>query len=125
MTPAFWIDSNRSCHNWHVAPVSTYWRPINLLILDLQRQDGVEKGKINPDTFEQYLNDSCRISFNWDSKLTWRDLTGPEKVRLLNLIDIPDLFPSQNEQLWLTFVHWIIWKWDDGNADEIEVGTKQ
>jgi len=97
---------------------------INLLIMDLRRQDGVEKGKLDKfdkskqthlAAYEQFLNDSCRISFSWnikDSKLTWRDLTGPEKIRLFNSINIPDLFPSlpnkdQIQQLWLTFIHWI------------------
>ena len=55
---------------------------INLLILDLRRQDGVEKGKLDKfdkskhthlAAYEKFLNDSCRISFRWnikDSKLT-------------------------------------------------------
>ena len=116
---------------------------INLLILDLRRQDGVEKGKLDKfdkskqthlAAYEQFLNDSCRISFCWnikDSKLTWRDLTGPEKIRLFNSIHIPDLFPSlpnknKIQQLWLTFIHWINYlKRDDCNADEIETGAKQ
>lgn len=45
---------------------------INLLIMDLRRQDGVEKGKLDKfdkskqthlAAYEQFLNDSCRISF--------------------------------------------------------------
>ena len=116
---------------------------INLLIMDLQRQDGVEKGKLHKfdkskqthlAAYEQFLNDSCWISCSWnikDSKLTWRDLTGPEKIRLLNSINIPNLFPSlpnndQIQHLWLTFIHWINYlKRDDGNPDELETGAKQ
>jgi len=66
---------------------------INLLILDLCRQDGIEKAKDNKldpmklthfVTYEKFLNNYCKIS-SWYiavSKLKWRDLTGGEKVRL-------------------------------------------
>lgn len=73
---------------------------INLLILDLCRQDGIEKVKVDKldrmklthlVTYEKFLNNHCKISFSWyidDSKLKWRDLTGGEKVRLFNSLDI-------------------------------------
>ena len=48
--------------------------------------------------YEKFLNDKCGISFGWyickdSKKLKWRDLTEPEKVKLLNLIDITELLP--------------------------------
>ena len=59
---------------------------INLLILDLCRQDGIEKAMklTHLVTYEKFLNNYCKIS-SWyidDSKLKWTDLTGGEKVRL-------------------------------------------
>ena len=60
---------------------------INLLILELQTVDSVEK--MNPCSqlvkkYEKYLNEVCKVSFHFyndrDSKtLKWQDLTGPEK----------------------------------------------
>ena len=84
--------------------------------------------------YEHLLNDCCKISFCWyvkDSKLNWRDLTGPEKIRLFNLMDIPTVFPSlpqKNEiqHLWSTFTHLInSLKRPDCDADDLESGAKQ
>ena len=67
---------------------------INLFIRDNRVIDGTEKatGKL-PDNskgknllaYQGFLNGSCKIRFNWyidgqSKKLSWRDLTGPEKV---------------------------------------------
>jgi len=116
---------------------------INLLIMDLRRQDGIEKGRVEKldrtkqthlAAYEHFLDDSCKISFCWyvkDSKLNWRDLTGPEKIRLFNLMDIPTVFPSlpqKNEiqHLWSTFIHLInSLKRPDCDADDLESGAKQ
>ncbi len=56
---------------------------------------------------------NCKIRFRWftdkeTKKLTWRDLTGPEKLRLFNGINIPAAFPDlQNKEtlqkLWNDF----------------------
>ena len=69
---------------------------INLLIRDLRIFDGIEK-VTNADavrangtmvnTYKEFLNVSCKIRFQFyvekeSKKLTWRDLTGPEKNRL-------------------------------------------
>ena len=95
---------------------------INLLILDLRRLDGIEKGKLqslNQDTathlakYEKFLNDDCKINFHMyiekESKcLKWRDLTGPEKLNLFTKINIVELFPSipkaeEIQRIWVTF----------------------
>ena len=79
---------------------------INLLVQDLLRRDGINKTiskldrskQTNVAKYEQFLNEQCGISFKWyvseDKKLKWRDLTGPEKQRLFNNINVSDLFPD-------------------------------
>ena len=80
---------------------------INLLILELRRQDGIERATLqslnrttakNVAAYESFLNNECQIPFQFyisDSKtLKWRDLTGPEKYRLLRKIQLPLLFPN-------------------------------
>ena len=80
---------------------------INLLILELRRQDGIERATLqslnrttakNVAPYESFLNNECQIPFQFyisDSKtLKWRDLTGPEKYRLLRKIQLPLLFPN-------------------------------
>ena len=94
---------------------------INLLILELRRQDAIDKKKVFNDGFdrakykhmvgfEKYLNQDLHISFNWfickdSKKLKWRDLTGPEKVKLFQNMDISKLLPNFEkstsiQQLW-------------------------
>ena len=96
---------------------------INLLILELRRLDGIQKSQlqsfnksatINITNYEKILNETCKISFHMyvdkDSKaLKWRDLTGPEKLKLFNHIDIPKLFPdvthaTQVQKIWKDFL---------------------
>lgn len=98
---------------------------INLLILELQRQDSIDKKRTFNDGFarskykhmagwESYLNDTLKIHFNWfvckdSKKLKWRDLTGPEKQKLFRNIDITQVLPnhqksSQISQLWNQFL---------------------
>ena len=89
---------------------------INLFIRDLRILDGIESSTTsskksttssnnsttstkNTDVYVEYLNTECKIRFRWyinkeSKKTTWRDLTGPEKVRLFTNIDIPTLFPE-------------------------------
>lgn len=95
---------------------------INLLIRDLRTLDGVEKITANKstqslgtnvDAYVEFLNGVCKIRFRWyidkeSKKLTWRDLTGPEKRRLFKNIAIPTLFPelqakNQLQVLWTDF----------------------
>ena len=78
---------------------------INLLIQELRRQDGIAKATLDRDkhshvtSYESFLNTVCKIHFRWytsqeTKQMQWRDLTGPEKIRLFKNIDIPKLFPS-------------------------------
>lgn len=79
---------------------------INLLIRDLRILDGI--GKLSNDTsgsniklYGQFLNESCKIRFRWftdkeSKKMQWRDLTGPEKLRLFKKIRVSSLFPYGN-----------------------------
>lgn len=92
---------------------------INLLIRDIRKLDGVElcsegnKKNKNIDVYADFLMKECKIRFRWftdqeSKKMTWRDLTGPEKVRLFHHIDIPTLFPNlqdknQLQVLWRDF----------------------
>ena len=95
---------------------------INLLILELRRQDGVEKAtniKLDKSKlthlakYEHYLNEDCKISFRWyveegKGGLKWRDLTGPEKYRLFKVVNLIALFPlipriDEIQKLWASF----------------------
>jgi len=79
---------------------------INLLILELRRQDGIEKCKEldrskarHVTVYEDHLNKACKIPFQFyicknTNTLKWRDLTGPEKYRLFSKVDLPSLFPQ-------------------------------
>ena len=61
-----------------------------------------------------YLNNILKISFHWfvckdSKKLKWRDLTGPEKLKLFRSVDICKLLPShsrsnQISELWTQFL---------------------
>jgi len=67
----------------------------NLLIRDLRIVDGIEKATgidleksktTNVKAYEMFLNDSCKIRFQWytdkeTKQLSCRGLTGPEKIR--------------------------------------------
>lgn len=98
---------------------------INLLILEFRRQDSIEKKIIFTDGFlrskyqymarwESYLNDTLKISFHWyvckdSKKLKWRDLTGPEKLKLFRNINIDELLPGHPQsgkisELWKQFL---------------------
>ena len=83
---------------------------INLLIRDICVIDGIEKatGKL-PDNskrknllaYQGFLNGPYKIRFNWyidgqSKKLSWQDLTGPEKVRLFKEINIPTYITGRN-----------------------------
>ena len=91
---------------------------INLLIRDLRIKDGITKASDVPcdsytKSYENFLNDVCKIRFKWkidrqSKEIKYRDLTGPEKVRLHKNIDIPVLFPELHKKdqlgrLWRDF----------------------
>ena len=78
---------------------------INLLIQELRREDGISQA-VDPDpskhasitAYATFLKEVCKINFTWYTsretrQLQWRDLTGPEKVRLFEKIDIPKYLP--------------------------------
>lgn len=95
----------------------------NLLILELRRMDGLDKVKPksldqgNADhltRYEKFLNENCKVSFHFytdkDSKqVKWRDLVGPEKMKVFSKLVIPELFPdfSQGDKvqkIWQDFM---------------------
>lgn len=113
---------------------------INLLILGLRRMDGIEKFREsefkqtkakNLDQYITFLNVNCKISFHMyvdkESKhLKWRDLTGPEKVRLFKAIKIPELFPAlpngeKVQQLWNNLQSIYKDLWSPKKLDEPEI----
>ena len=81
---------------------------INLLITELRRLDGLDKIKPKKLDFtkithiakyQKFLNEDCKVSVHFyiDKEcktLKWRDLTGPEKLKIFNPINVPDLFPN-------------------------------
>jgi hypothetical protein len=77
---------------------------INLFIQDLRRHDGIQKSTQGVDSsnitvYEKFLNDKCKIHFKWytskeTKQLQWRDLSGPEKDRLFQHMNIPKYFPE-------------------------------
>ena len=97
---------------------------INLFIEDLRRQDGIVKATLdrsvhsNATAYEKFLNDSCKIHFRWytckeTKQMKWRDLSGPEKIRLFDNIDLPKYFPdipnvSVIQDIWKEF--WRLFK---------------
>ena len=95
----------------------------NLFILELRRMDGLDK--VNPKSLEQgnanhltryenFLNENCKVSFHFyadkDSKqVKWRDLIGPEKIKLFSKLVIPELFPDfpqgdKVQKIWQDFM---------------------
>ena len=97
---------------------------VNLFIQDLRTQDGIKKASLNRSVHtniaanEKFLQDICKIHFHWytckDTKqLKWRDLSGPEKIRLFNNVDLPKYFPdipnvSVIQDIWKEF--WRLFK---------------
>ena len=78
---------------------------INLLIRDLNIRDGITKATIEipinsyTKLYEKFLNDKCNIRFRWNidresKQIKYRDLTGPEKVRLFTNMNIAEVFPT-------------------------------
>ena len=64
--------------------------------------------------------------------LKWRDLTGPEKVRLFGAINMPELFPAlpseeKVQQLWenLQGIYKILWSFKKLDKPEIKDFTKK
>ena len=66
-------------------------------------------------SYENFLNTECKIIFKWNvdknsKEITYQDLTGPEKVRLFEKMDIASQFPAlckakEIGQFWTDFFH--------------------
>lgn len=72
----------------------------NLLISELRRLDSIDKvnskvtAKNRITLYEKFLTEECKISFHFytekeSSEVKWRDLVGPEKLKLFSKINIP------------------------------------
>lgn len=114
---------------------------INLLILQLRKEDAIDKKRAFNEGldrskykhvagWEKYLNDTLKIPFNWfickeSKKLKWRDLTGPEKLKLFRNIRIDLILPDfcdreKIQQLWSDFLS-IAELLSSSNQDNINV----
>ena len=108
---------------------------INLLILDLRTHDAIKKYKKDESKFEKYiefLNKKCKISFHTymdkqSKALKWRDLTGPEKMKLLKNINMVELFPDLSnadkiQEIWTQFnkIYKQLQSNDHLNADQLQ-----
>ena len=111
----------------------------DLLIRDLKAQDDLDKKRrikhnmTNLEMYETHLNEKCKIHFKWfeDTKeLKYRDLTGPEKIRLFKNTDLCQQFPrlpnnDKIQQLWSDFFTIINDINKEGSEhDEISMKTK-
>ena len=98
---------------------------INLLVRDIRILDGInpkmcsdsDKSKArNLIVNESFVNEVCKVQFNFHidkaiKKLKWRDLTGPEKVKLflnINILKLPSLEKrTELQRLWTNFYNLI------------------
>ena len=95
---------------------------INLLVKDCTLIDNFESWTISRfdvseykhlHAFQKFLNDSCRVNFKFvwlsdSKKLTWRDLVGPEKIRVFENFDLKQIIPEHDkleslQKLWIDF----------------------
>lgn len=98
----FQIHSNRSCDHRHSPPLSwlTHQSSNPWITSTGWYIKGYSwQGKAQPRYIIRNFLEHCKIHFRWytsqeTKQMQWRDLTGPEKTRLFQNIDIPKLFPS-------------------------------
>lgn len=90
----------------------------NLLILELRRLDGIDKVNSKDanrtSQYEKFLNEQCKISFHFytdkgSKEMKWRDLVGPEKLKLFSKINLPELYPDlpnveKIQKIWKDFL---------------------
>ena len=95
---------------------------INLLVKDCTLIDKFESWTITRfdvtefkhlHAFQKFLNEKCKVSFKfmWLSetkKLTWRDLVGPDKIKLFEAFDLKEIIPEHDnleslQKLWDDF----------------------
>jgi hypothetical protein len=94
----------------------------NLLVKDCSLADSFDMGAISKfdvslykhmNSLQHFLNEKCNVkfSFYWvqeTKKLTWRDLVGPEKVRLFENLCLSQIIPdhekfAQLDRIWRVF----------------------
>ena len=88
---------------------------INLLIRELRRLDALKniKSMSNTEKYIGFLKEKCKISFyiyvdKGTKELKWRDLTGPEKIRLFEKVDLKQWFSDMPnvgtiQNIWMKF----------------------
>ena len=92
----------------------------NLLISELRRMDGIDKvnSKANNTTrisqYEKFLNEECKINFHFytdknSKEVKWRDLVGPEKLKLFSKLNLPQMYPDlpnaqKIQKIWKDFL---------------------
>ena len=95
---------------------------INLLVKDCTLIDKFESWTLTRfdvtefkhlHAFQKFLNEKCKVNFKfvWLSetkKLTWRDLVGPEKIKLFEVFNLKEIFPEHDkleslQKLWDDF----------------------
>ena len=83
----------------------------NLLVKDCSLADNFDMGAIykfdvslykHMNSLQHFLNEKCNVKFSffWVSetkKLTWRDLVGPEKVRLFENLNLSEIIPDHEK----------------------------
>lgn len=96
---------------------------LNLLIKDCCLADGFDMSAISKfdvkkykhmNSLQHFLNEKCNVkfSFYWTAetkKLTWRDLVGPEKLRMFDNFNLVEIMPDHEkfdevEQIWTDFL---------------------
>ena len=106
----------------------------DLLIRDLRIHDATHTMKTPYlKIYETFVNEECKVRFKFnqdrDSKeIKYRDLTGPEKVRLFKNINIPLIFPDLHnkdniQHLWKTFFK-LINDINEGTCDAADIDVK-
>ena len=108
----------------------------DLLIRDLRIHDATNTTKSTYlKLYETFINEECKVRFKFslsrDSKdITYRDFTGPEKVRLFKNINIPSTFPALHnkkelQKLWTDFFNLIeIINQDSCNPEDVDRKAK-
>ena len=64
--------------------------------------------------YEKFLTDECKISFHFytekeSKEVKWRDLVGPEKLKLFSKINLPQMYPDlpniqKIQEIWKDFL---------------------
>ncbi|CAB4026649.1 Hypothetical predicted protein, partial [Paramuricea clavata] len=107
-------DKYDGTKEWSMVDTNKEFRRLDAIDKKKTFNDGFERSKYTHMAgWESYLNDHLKIPFNWyvckdSKKLKWRDLTGPEKVKLFRNVNICNLLPNHPKkdeisELWSKF----------------------